>query len=62
MHLKLQDFKSVSDYNLTLLKISSQLKLYGEKVTKENMFEKKTYNFPWLKCAPTAATLRMPFH
>ena len=31
MHLRLQDFKTVSEYNSTLFKISSQLKLCGEK-------------------------------
>ena len=41
MHLRLQDFKTVSEYNSTLLKISSQLKLCGEKVTEEDMLEKK---------------------
>ena len=40
MHLRLQDFKSVSDYNSALFKISSQLKLCGEKVTKEDMLQK----------------------
>ena len=29
IHLRLQDFKSVNDYNLVLFKISSQLKLCG---------------------------------
>ena len=42
IHLRPQDFKSVSDYNSTLFKISSQLKLYGEKVLNEDMLE-KTY-------------------
>ena len=37
MHLRLQDFKSVSDYNSTLFKISSQLKLCGVKVTEEDI-------------------------
>ena len=45
MHLRLQDFKSVSDYNLALFKISSQLKLCGEKVTKEDMLEKTFTTF-----------------
>ena len=31
MHLRLQDFKTVSEYNSTLFKISSRLKLCGEK-------------------------------
>jgi hypothetical protein len=42
MHLRLQDFKSVSEYNSALFKISSQLKLCGEKITDEDMLE-KTY-------------------
>ena len=33
MHLRLQDFKSVSEYNSALFKISSQLKLCGENIT-----------------------------
>ena len=33
MHLRLQDFKTVSEYNSALFRISSQLKLCGEKVT-----------------------------
>ena len=42
IHLRLQDFKSVSDYNSILFKISSQLKLCGEKVSDKDMLE-KTY-------------------
>ena len=45
MHLVLQDFKFVSDYNSTLFKISSQLKLCGEKVTEEDMLEKTLTTF-----------------
>ena len=45
MHLRLQDFKYVSDYNLALFKISSQLKLCGEKVTEEDMIEKTFMTF-----------------
>ena len=33
MHLMLQDFKTVSEYNSALFKISSQLKLCGENIT-----------------------------
>ncbi|PIN12610.1 hypothetical protein CDL12_14783 [Handroanthus impetiginosus] len=40
MHLRLQDFKTVSDYNSTVFKISSQLKLCGEKITDEDLLEK----------------------
>ena len=42
LHLRLQDFKSVSDYNSAIFKISSQLQLCGEKITDEDMLE-KTY-------------------
>ena len=42
MHLRLQDFKSMSEYNSALFKINSQLKLCGEKITDEDMLE-KTY-------------------
>ena len=40
MHLGLQDFKSISDYNSTLFKISSQLKLCGEKSLKKICLKK----------------------
>ena len=40
MHLRLQDFKTFSEYNSTLFKISSQLKLCGEKVIEEDMLQK----------------------
>ena len=40
MHLRLQDFKIVSEYNYALFKISSQLKLCGENITEEDMLEK----------------------
>ena len=42
LHLRLQDFKSVSDYKSALFKISSRLKLCGEKIIDEDMLE-KTY-------------------
>ena len=45
MHLRLQGFKSVSEYNSALLKITSQLKLCGEKVTEEDMLEKTFTKF-----------------
>ena len=40
MHLRLQDFKTVSEYNSALFKISSKLKLYGGKITDKDMLEK----------------------
>ena len=45
MHLRLQDFKSVSEYNSALFKISSQLKLCGENITEEDMLEKTVTTF-----------------
>ncbi|XP_048496473.1 uncharacterized protein LOC125495714 [Beta vulgaris subsp. vulgaris] len=42
LHLRLQDFKSVSEYNSTMFRITSQLKLCGEKITDAEMLE-KTY-------------------
>ena len=45
MHLRLQDYKSVSEYNSALFKISSQLKLCGETVTEEDMLEKTFSTF-----------------
>ncbi|XP_059663973.1 uncharacterized protein LOC132309704 [Cornus florida] len=39
----LTDFKSISEYNSALFKISSQLKLCGEKITDDDMLE-KTYS------------------
>ncbi|XP_056690139.1 uncharacterized protein [Spinacia oleracea] len=43
LHLRLQDFKSVSEYNSAMLRITSQLKLCGEKITDAEMLE-KTYS------------------
>ena len=44
MHLRLQDFKTVNEYNSALFKISSRLKLCIEKkITEEDMLEKKTF-------------------
>ena len=43
LHLRLQDFKSVAEYNSAIFKISSQLKLCGEKITDDDMLE-KTYS------------------
>ncbi|KAK9735043.1 hypothetical protein RND81_04G179900 [Saponaria officinalis] len=43
LHLRLQDFKSVSEYNSAMFKITSQLKLCGENISDANMLE-KTYS------------------
>ena len=45
MHMRLQDFKTVSEYNSAFFRISSQLKLCGEKVTEEDMLEKTFTTF-----------------
>ncbi|MCF7184023.1 retrotransposon gag domain-containing protein [Corynebacterium sp. MC-13] len=45
MHLRLQDFKSVSNYNSAVFKITSTLKLCGENITDEDMLEKTFSTF-----------------
>ena len=45
MHLRLQDFKSVSDYNSALFRITSKLMLCGEKITDDDMLEKTFSTF-----------------
>ncbi|KAL4606989.1 hypothetical protein ACB092_09G143100 [Castanea dentata] len=45
LNLRLQDFKSVSEYNSTLFKIISLLKLCGGKITDEDMLEKTFTTF-----------------
>ena len=43
--MKLQDFKTISECNSVIFKISSQLNLWGEKVTEEDMLEKTFTTF-----------------
>ncbi|XP_052621782.1 uncharacterized protein LOC128127353 [Lactuca sativa] len=45
LHLRLQDFKSVSEYNSTMFKITSQLKLCGETIIDEDMLQKTFSTF-----------------
>ena len=45
MYLRLQDFKTISEYNSALFKISSRLKLCEEKITDEDMLEKTFTTF-----------------
>ncbi|KAL5743334.1 hypothetical protein ACOSP7_002212 [Xanthoceras sorbifolium] len=45
IHLRLQDFKTVTEYNSALFKITSQLKLCGETVTEHDMLEKTFSTF-----------------
>ncbi|CAN6693208.1 unnamed protein product [Malus baccata var. baccata] len=42
-HLRIQDFKSMVEYNSVMFRISSQMKLCGETITEEDMLE-KTFN------------------
>ncbi|KAM1226426.1 hypothetical protein ACFX13_005887 [Malus domestica] len=42
-HLRIQDFKSVAEYNSALFRITSQMKLCGDTVTEEMLLE-KTYS------------------
>ena len=44
-HLRFQDYRIVSEYNYALFKITTWLKLCGEKVTKKDMSEKTFTTF-----------------
>ncbi|XP_076938012.1 uncharacterized protein LOC143605968 [Bidens hawaiensis] len=45
LHLRLQDFKTVSEYNSALFRITSELKLCGEIIAEEDMLEKTFSTF-----------------
>ncbi|KAK8264477.1 hypothetical protein V6Z12_D12G110900 [Gossypium hirsutum] len=45
MHLRLQNFKTISEYNSELFKINSQLKLCGENIIDEDLLEKTFSTF-----------------
>ncbi|XP_073121075.1 uncharacterized protein [Henckelia pumila] len=45
IHLRLQDFKSVRDYNSALFKICSKLKLWGENISDQDLLEKTFSTF-----------------
>ncbi|XP_060206363.1 uncharacterized protein LOC132634064 [Lycium barbarum] len=45
IHLRLQDFKTVCDYNSVVYRITSQLKLCGDNITDEDMLEKTLTTF-----------------
>ncbi|XP_009798929.1 uncharacterized protein [Nicotiana sylvestris] len=45
MHLRLQDFKIVSEYNSVVFRITSQLKLCGEVMNDEDLLEKTLTTF-----------------
>lgn len=44
-HLRLQDFKSISEYNSAMFRIISQLKLCGDNITDHDMLEKTFTTF-----------------
>lgn len=53
--LKLQDFKTIDEYNSNVLRITSQLKLCGDKITDEDIYAgENIHNFPCLKYSSTA--------
>jgi hypothetical protein len=56
--LRLQDFKSVAEYNSALFKISSKLKLCGENITDEDMLERTFSTFHPLEYALVAVISR----
>ncbi|CAN4114559.1 unnamed protein product [Withania somnifera] len=45
LHLRLQDFKSVSEYNSAMFRITSQMQLCGENIIDANMLEKTFSTF-----------------
>ncbi|XP_059283554.1 uncharacterized protein LOC132037113 [Lycium ferocissimum] len=45
MHLRLQDFKTVTDYSFVIHQVSSVLKLCGETITDEHLLEKTFTTF-----------------
>ncbi|CAM8910540.1 unnamed protein product [Rhodiola kirilowii] len=44
-HLQLQDYKSVSEYNSAMFRITSEMKLCGDKITDKEMLEKTFSTF-----------------
>ncbi|XP_070672590.1 uncharacterized protein [Malus domestica] len=44
-HLRIQDFKSVAEYNLALFRITSQMKLCGDTITEDMLLEKTFSTF-----------------
>ena len=58
MHLRLQDFKTVSEYNSVLFKISSQLKLCGEKNNRRRHVRENFYYVSCIQCAFAATISR----
>ena len=44
-NLRIQDYKSVDEYNSALFKIVSKMKLCGESITEQDMLEKTFSTF-----------------
>jgi hypothetical protein len=55
IHLRLQDFKFVGEYNSVMFRITSELKLYGEKIIDEDMLEKNIFHISYFEFAHAAA-------
>ncbi|XP_019240498.1 PREDICTED: uncharacterized protein LOC109220484 [Nicotiana attenuata] len=45
LHLRLQDFKTISEYNSAVFRTTSQLKLYGDVMNDEDLLEKTLTTF-----------------
>ncbi|KAI5353592.1 hypothetical protein L3X38_006486 [Prunus dulcis] len=54
-HLRFQDFKTVSEYNSPMHRITSLMRLCGENISEEDMLEKNSEHFSCFKCPPSAA-------
>jgi hypothetical protein len=55
IHLRLQDFKFVGEYNSAMFRITFELKLCGEKIINKDMLEKNIFHISYFKFAPAAA-------
>ena len=58
MHLRLKNFKTVSEYNSTIFRISSQLKLCGKNITDADMLEKHSLHFMPQMCSYSSNTVK----
>jgi len=61
IHLRLQDFKSASNYNFSMFNINSKLKLYGDNIIDGDMLEKNILYFSCIECVLPAAIQRTRF-
>ncbi|XP_070035005.1 uncharacterized protein [Nicotiana tomentosiformis] len=57
-HQRLQDFKSVSEYNSAMFRITSKLKLCGDTITDYDMLEKNIHNVSCLQYGLATAVPR----